>query len=129
MASSRTGISGRTGLAIAAAITGLTLAGGVSVASLVGWIRPALPATDTLQASVLEQVSVPANTQATPQVVLVPVAPVTTSAQQAPTAVSVPGAELTSGRSTDAGAFVASRQVERSRSDGARVPHAERDDD
>ncbi len=65
MASSSTGISPRMGLAIASAVTGLVLAGGASVASLVGWIGPVQAVTNTVQASTPERASLSANTLAT----------------------------------------------------------------
>ena len=79
MASNNTGISRRMGVAIATAVTGLVLAGGASVASLVGWIGPAQAVTSTAQASTPEQASLSATTFATPHVVLVPIAPMATS--------------------------------------------------
>ena len=124
MASNSSGISRRMALAIATAVTGLVLAGGVSVVSLVGWIGPAQPATDTVQASATEQASLSAT-----QVVLVPIAPVTTSAQQPPTGVSLARAETTTRPSTAEGAFGASRHTENGRPEGSRVRHGERDDD
>jgi hypothetical protein len=119
-----TGVSRRTGLAIATAVTGLVLAAGVSVAGLVGWVRPAQAVTDTVPASAPAPSSMTA-----PQVVLVPVAPVTTPAQPPATSASLAGAMTSDGPSTASGALVASRHTERDRSEGARLPHGERDDD
>ena len=127
MTSSTTGIPRRIGMAIATAVTGLVLAAGVSIASLVGWIGPAEAVSTTVQANAPEQASLPANTVATPQVVLVPIAPVT--ARQPATTVSLAGAEITTRPSTAGGPFGASRHTEDGRSEGARVWHGERDDD
>ena len=129
MASNNKGILRRLGLAIATAVTGLVLAGGASVASLVGWIGSAQAVTSTVQASTPEQASLSANTFATPQVVLVPIAPLATSAQLPATDVTLASAETSNRPSTATGAFVASRHTEDGRSEGARVPHGERDDD
>jgi hypothetical protein len=118
------------GLAIATAVTGLVLAGGASVASLVGWIGPAHAVTSTVQANTSEQASLSANTFATPQVVLVPIAPMaTTSAQLPATGASLAGAETSNGPSTATGVFVASRHTEDARSQSGRMPRGERDDD
>ena len=129
MASKTTGISRRMGLAIATAVSGLVLAGGASVASLVGWIGPAQAVTSTVQASTREQASLSADTFATPQVVLVPIAPMATSTQPPATGATFGRAETSKGPSTASGALVASRHAEDGRSEGARVPHGERDDD
>jgi hypothetical protein len=129
MASSTQGISRGMGMAVATAVTGVVLAGGVSVASLAGWIGPAQAVSNRLQASAPEQTNLLANTSATPQVVLVPIAPVTTSAQQPATTVSLAGAETTARPSIAGGAFGTWRHTEDGRSEGARVPHEERADD
>jgi hypothetical protein len=121
MTSTTTGASQRMRLAIATAVTGVVLATGVSVASLVGWVRPAQAFTNT-------QPSLTASASATPQVVLVPIAPVTTSAQPLATN-AVTGAVSSNGPSTAAGALVSSRHTNSDRSEAARVPHGERDDD
>lgn len=106
MVSTTSGISRRMGLAIATAVTGLVLAAGVSVASLAGWVRPAQAVTDT-QSSIMESIS------ATPQVVLVPLAPVTATAQAPATSANLAGALTSTAH----------------QSESARVPHRERDDD
>lgn len=130
MTSNSTGISRRMGLAIATAVTGLVLAGGASVGSLVGWIGPALAVTSTVQASTPEQASLSASTLATPQVVLVPIAPMaTTSAQVPATGASLASAETSNGPSTATELLVGSRHTEEGRSQSGRIPRGERDDD
>jgi hypothetical protein len=106
MASTTSGVSRRMGLAVTTAVTGVVLAAGVSVASLAGWVRPAQAVTDT-QSNIMQSAS------ATPQVVLVPIAPVTATAQPPATSANLAGALTSTAR----------------QSESTRVPHRERDDD
>jgi hypothetical protein len=125
MPSTSSGVSPRMGLAIATAVTGLVLATGVSVGSLVGWVRPAQLVTETVAASAPVQTSWMADTSATPQVVLVPIAPVSASAQS-----PVGNARLAGGAlSTASEVLGASRHTDRNRSESPRAIHGERDDD
>ena len=129
MAANSTAISRRMGLAIATAVTGLVLAGGASVASLVGLIGPAEAVTSTVQASTPEPASLSANTFVKPQVVLVPIAPLATYAQLPAAGATLVGAETSNPPSTASGALVQPRHAEDGRSEGARMAHGERDDD
>lgn len=129
MASSTTGVSQRMAMATAAAITGLVLAGGISIATVAGWVRPAQTVNETAQTSPPGQASLPAVTSTSPHVVLVPIAPAATSAQPPAAGASVGGVEASIGPSTAAGAFVASRHTERARSEGGTALYGERDDD
>jgi hypothetical protein len=112
MAPRTTGVSKRMGLAIATAVTGVVVAAGVSLASLVGWVRPAQAVSNTVPANTLVATGLSADTSATPQIVLVPIAPVTTSAQPPATIASLAGS-------------VSSNQTSEHRQE----PHGVRDDD
>jgi hypothetical protein len=85
-----TAFSPRLGLAIAAGVTGLVLAGSVTLATLVGWVQPAQSPTASAQS--VEPGVISTNLfesgVATPQVVLVPVMPTNATVQSAPPAPS-----------------------------------------
>jgi hypothetical protein len=86
-----TAFSPRLGLAIAAGVTGLLLAGGITVATLVGWVQPAQSAAVSVQSA--QPAATSANLSdsavAAPQVVLVPVMPAGATVQTAPSAPNV----------------------------------------
>jgi hypothetical protein len=69
--------SPRQGFAIAAGVTGLVVAAGITIATLLGWVRPAQTPTasaETSQAAI--PVAMPESPMGTPQVVWVPVTPI-----------------------------------------------------
>ncbi len=84
-------LSPRTGLAIAAAVTGLTLAGGATLASALGWLQPSAPLAAAAEPASAAVVAAPDEASATiaappavpaadgqplePRVILVPIAP------------------------------------------------------
>jgi hypothetical protein len=92
MASTNTDNSKRLSLAIATAMAGVVLAAGVSVASLLGWVKPADAGDGSGQISIAAQAEIPVTAPSTPQVVLVPVAP--TSPQSPTLALNPPGRDL-----------------------------------
>jgi hypothetical protein len=86
-ATTTTPFSPRLGLAVAAAITGLILAGGVTLASVLGWLGPpAQAAAVSLNAegasSLTQQAATTIGDTSAAQVVLVPVVPADGSVQQ-----------------------------------------------
>lgn len=115
-------ISPRIGLAVATAVTGLVLAGGVSIAALIGWVRPAEALTGSVQATAAT------NTFAPPQIVLVPVTPAATQVGTS-TSSSVQFARTSSAT----GPANATRSHEADFEGARRAPvqlgHGERDDD
>ena len=128
MASTTTGNSKRLSLAIATAVAGVALAAGISVASLLGWVKPANAGAGAGQTSVAAQADIPMAAPSTPQVVLVPVAP--TSPQPLSTvAVNPPVANLARPSSESGQASRALRVEREQRPPGVRASHGERDDD
>lgn len=80
-------ISPRLGLALAAAVTGVLLAGGVTLASLLGWLQPGQVGSASASANVQDdpppQLMAAASLDTSaPQVVPVPAVPATVSAAQ-----------------------------------------------
>ncbi|HEX8966909.1 MAG TPA: hypothetical protein VF937_03450 [Chloroflexota bacterium] len=75
MAPTPIAVSRHVGLAIATAVTGLVLAAGVSIATLVGWLGPTRAVNEPAQASMPGQAGLEASPSSTSQFVLVPGVP------------------------------------------------------
>ena len=116
-----TALSPRFGLAVAAAVTGLVLAGGVTLASVLGWVGPRQLTASSAEAPAAPPLSLPASAvsdTSPPQVVLVPVVPAGASTQQAaalsnfaPTDTSASGSAMNA-RPSRAGESAQYRQVD-----------------
>jgi hypothetical protein len=123
MANTNSENSKRLGLAIATAVTGLVLAGGISAISLLGWVKPAEAGAGPAQTGVAALADLPLISQ----VVLVPIAPLS---PQSPTVAAnpvAPDVALTSSPSGEAARVSGDEGAERTQVQ--RVRHGERDDD
>jgi hypothetical protein len=127
MATTSTGNSKRLSLAIATAVAGVVLAAGISVASLLGWVKPADAGAGSGQTSIAAQAQIPANAPSTPQVVLVPVAP--RPPQSLTLALNPPAGDLARPSSDSGEASRISRGEREQRPTPVRATQGERDDD
>jgi hypothetical protein len=127
MASTSPGNSKRLSLAIATAATGVVLAAGISVGSLLGWVKPANAGAGSVQASSAARADIPVTASSTPQVVLVPIAP--TSPQSPTVPLNAPVADLARPSLDSGEASRGSRGEREQRPAIVRATNGERDDD
>lgn len=127
MASTSTGSSKRLSFAIATAVAGVVLAAGISVASLLGWVKPADAGAASGQNSIAAQADLPVAAPSTPQVVLVPVVP--TSPPSTSVAQNPPAADLLRPSSDPGEGSRASGREREQRPTVLRATQGERDDD